>query len=79
MKVLNQMIVSVTGAAVLAFVLPTFAQYKATGDDGITASPKVRQALIEQRAAKSVVADTSKETACAKCKNELPGTGRLDR
>ena len=69
MKILNRMIVCVT-AAVLCLALPAFAQYRATGDDGITASPKVRQALIEQGAAKSVVADTSKPTACANCKNE---------
>ena len=43
-------------AASLILVSTANAQYKPTGDDGITASPKVRQMLDEKAAAKRVAA-----------------------
>lgn len=44
------------------------AQYKPTGDDGITASPRVRQQLDERKARPAVITPAAHH-ACAKCKD----------
>jgi hypothetical protein len=50
------------------------AQYKATGDDGITASPKVR-AQLDERNARSVTAKPALQTmSCPKCKDAWVAT-----
>jgi hypothetical protein len=43
------------------------AQYKAVGDDGIAASPKVRQALNEKAASAIVATAKAPAMACPKC------------
>jgi hypothetical protein len=70
MKTTNRtLIAALTGIAVLTLVSPVQAQYKPTGDDGITASPKVRAQLEERRAGKQPVAVTAPSMACPKCKD----------
>src|SRR5690348_1385520 len=77
MKTNRNLAAVLTGIALLSFVGTTQAQYKATGDDGITAAPKVRQLLDERRAAAAVAAAADhKEMACPKCKDKI--TGRVD-
>ncbi len=49
-------------------VSPAYAQYKPTGDDGITASPRLRQQLNERKAPAIKIAATA-TMACAKCKD----------
>lgn len=58
------------GIALTAFAAPVQAQYRATGDDGITASPKHREVLDARKAA--VAAPKAvKKMACASCKDEV--------
>ena len=45
------------------------AQYKPTGDDGITASPKLRQQLNERRAGLTTAVAAAPTMACPKCKD----------
>jgi len=56
------------GVALFSF-LSAQAQYVATGDDGITASPKVRQALSAQAQPASIAGKT--EMSCPQCKDQL--------
>jgi hypothetical protein len=49
MKTMEIKILAALAAAVLIPALDTRAQYKPTGDDGVTASPKVRKTLDERR------------------------------
>jgi|SRR5882724_2677510 len=66
----NSLIVALAGIALLAVANPVKAQYKPTGDDGITASPKVRAQLSELNAkAKSPLVGVGSMT-CPKCKDE---------
>lgn len=51
--------------AVLGVLSPALAQYKATGDDGITASPKVRQVLDTRKATPSPAVAASQTMCCA--------------
>lgn len=55
--------------AAFTAVAPANAQYKPTGDDGITASPKVRAMLDERRARTTPVSATVPSMACPKCKD----------
>ena len=48
-------------------VAPASAQYKPTGNDGITTSPKVRAQLDERKARTTLV--SAPAMACAKCKD----------
>lgn len=50
-------------------VAPANAQYKPTGDDGITASPKLRAQLDERRGRAISVSATEVSMACSKCKD----------
>ena len=69
MKTRNKPLIAVlAGLALLAFASPTQAQYKATGDDGITASPKVRAQLDERKARLNTGATTA-AMACPKCQD----------
>jgi len=54
----------------LAIASSANAQYKPTGDDGITASPRVRQQLDELKTRPPKLAKTA-ELACAKCQDKL--------
>ncbi len=58
-------------AALAAFALADAAnaQYKAVGDDGIAASPKVRQALNAQKASATLATPKMAAMACPKCKD----------
>ena len=78
MKTVNEITRKVGGSGVcaaailiatLAAVAPANAQYRATGDDGITASPKARAQLDERRArsASAVTAETA--MSCTKCQD----------
>jgi len=55
--------------AALALAGAANAQYKAVGDDGIAASPKVRQALNEKRASANTTTAKVAAMACPKCKD----------
>jgi hypothetical protein len=69
MKTTNKtLIVILASIALVSFASPMQTQYKAAGDDGIAASPKVRQMLNERKASSSAaVIDVS--MSCPKCKN----------
>lgn len=78
MKTLNKITRRVQGSglalaailiATVISVVPANAQYNPTGDDGITASPKVRAQLNERKAKATPVAATEISMACAKCKD----------
>ena len=69
----NILIAALAGIALSLFASSAQAQYKPTGDDGITASPKLRQQLDERRrnqSSNSVVAKVP-QMACPKCKDEV--------
>lgn len=55
MKTMNQFLFAATLAAAIGLASTASAQFKPTGDDGITASPKVRQQLNERKAAGTVI------------------------
>ena len=57
--------------AALAFASTGSAQYKPVGDDGIAASPKVRQMLNERKAAATPTVAVSPARACPKCADVL--------
>jgi hypothetical protein len=59
----------ITAIAAFALVGAANAQYKAVGDDGIAASPKVRQALNERAASASIATAKVETMACPKCKD----------
>jgi hypothetical protein len=63
------LIAALAGFAVVAFTSPVLAQYKPTGDDGITASPKVRYQLDDRRAGTTSIAAPAPTMACPKCKD----------
>lgn len=78
MKTNRHLVAMLTGIALLSFVGTTQAQYKPTGDDGITASPKLRQQLDQRRHATTVASAPANqgEMACPKCKDKI--TERVD-
>jgi hypothetical protein len=45
------------------------AQYKPTGDDGITASPRLRAQLNERKASATLATTSTAAMACAKCQD----------
>src|SRR5204863_1457130 len=53
----------------LSIAGPAPAQYRPTGDDGITASPKVRAQLVERRATVSTSPAVAASMLCPKCKD----------
>jgi hypothetical protein len=57
--------------AALALTTAANAQYKPIGDDGIAASPKVRQALNEQKAPAPQAVAALPAMACPKCVDVL--------
>lgn len=78
-KTNNILIAALAGIALSVFTGSAQAQYQATGDDGITASPKYRQFLNENRPViannKAVPADY-KPMSCTACKDKV--TERVD-
>jgi hypothetical protein len=69
MKNSKLMVAVIVGAAVLTFAPTVKGEYTATGEDGITASPKVR-AELNDRAARLTTAAPAAAMACATCKDE---------
>jgi hypothetical protein len=67
----NAQIAKIFATVLAAFALAgaANAQYKAVGDDGIAASPKVRQALNAQAASANMATAKVSAMACAKCKD----------
>src|SRR6266700_201336 len=70
MKLINNLIAALAGIALIAVANPVQAQYKPTGDDGITASPKVRAQLSELSAKAKTSLVAAGSMACPKCKDE---------
>ena len=50
MKIANRLTILASAALVLGWAVQAKAQYQAVGDDGIAASPKLRQILSERKA-----------------------------
>ena len=79
MKTTNKtLIATLAGIAMFAFTSPVLAQYKPAGDDGIAASPKLRQQLDEYKRNHSP-APAPVEIAkmpCPKCEDKV--TTRVD-
>jgi NMD protein affecting ribosome stability and mRNA decay len=72
MKTTNRtLIAALAGVAMFAFTSPVLAQYRPTGADGITASPKVRAQLNERNARTASVSTPASVMACPKCKDAL--------
>jgi len=70
MKITNKLLITAT----IAFGILTTsanAQYKPTGDDGITASPKLRAQLNERKASTTTTATSASTMACLKCTDIL--------
>jgi hypothetical protein len=73
-KTTKAVIAALVGIALLSLSSPALAQDKAAGDDGIAASPKVRQMLseIKTRAqAESLKPGDSIAMVCTKCKSVM--------
>ena len=63
------LIATLAGIALLSFAGPAQAQYRPTGSDGITASPKVRAQLVERRATVNTAPAVAASMLCPKCKD----------
>jgi hypothetical protein len=75
---MTTVVAALAGVALFSFAGSVQAQYKPTGDDGITASPKLRQFLNEQTKYRSPAPAPaeSPQMACPKCKDKV--TQRID-
>jgi hypothetical protein len=72
MKMNRTLIATLAGIAVLSFVGQVKAQFNAKSDDGIAASPKVRQMLDGRKAqaeVKTIKLEAATAMACDKCKS----------
>ena len=70
MKTTNRMLIATLASIVLlSFAAPVQAQYQALGDDGIAASPKVRQMLNERKARLNSAPAAPASMACPRCKD----------
>jgi hypothetical protein len=68
------LITTLASIALFSFASPLQAQYKAIGDDGVAASPKVRQMLNEIKTQKEAEALKPGDTiamVCDKCKSVM--------
>lgn len=72
MKNLNKVVFAAAIAATLSLANSASAQYKPTGDDGITASPKIRQ-LLNERAAATLAAAVSTPSMTVTYRNPAEG------
>ena len=75
MKTNKTLIATFAGIALFAFAGSAPAQYKAVGDDGIAASPKLRE-LIDARKSAQPAPTAVEPMACPKCKTGV--TRRVD-
>lgn len=75
---ITTVVAALTGIALFSLAGPVQAQYKPTGDDGITASPRLRQRLDEYNRNHSPAPAPAEipQMACAKCKDKV--TSRID-
>ncbi len=75
MQTTNKTLIAALAAlALLSFAAPVQAQYKPAGDDGIAASPKVRQMLNEIKTREQAEALKPGDTiamVCTKCKSVM--------
>ena len=71
MKNTNHLVILTAVALLLASAAPSKAQYRPVGDDGIAASPKVRQMLYERKAAATPAVAVVPAMACPKCADVL--------
>ena len=69
-------IIAITSLASLTLVNSANAQYKPVGEDGIAASPKLRQTLEERKARLNTAPAPVASMTCPKCKDEY--TRRTD-
>ncbi len=70
MKELNSTLVAALAGLALSLLAGTAqAQYKPTGDDGITASPRLRQQLDERKARTAPAVAATRSMACPKCQD----------
>ena len=74
----NILIAALAGLALSLFAGTAQAQYKAVGDDGIAASPRLRERLDEYKRNHTPAATPAEipAMACAKCKDKV--TSRID-
>jgi hypothetical protein len=78
MKTNKTLLAVLTSIALVSLTGVTYAQYKATGADGITASPKLRETLNARATAPLASAPSAKsDMPCGSCKEEY--TTRVDR
>jgi hypothetical protein len=77
---ITTVIAALVGMALFSLAGPVQAQYKPTGDDGITASPKLRERLDEYKRnnspAPALAPANIAQMACPKCKDKV--TSRID-
>lgn len=68
---ITTVITTLAGLAFFSFASPAQAQYKAVGDDGIAASPKLRDRLNERKGLSGAALEPShsRPMACPKCKD----------
>lgn len=69
MKTTNKTLIAAL-AVIALFAAPVRAQYKAAGDDGIAASPKVRAQLNQRKARLNPATPALASMACPKCRHE---------
>jgi hypothetical protein len=63
----SNLVLAATAIAALTLAGSAGAQYKAVGDDGIAASPKVRQMLNERKASATPTIAVAPTMTCPKC------------
>jgi len=72
MKIQNRLVIVTVTAMIASFVTQASAQYRAVGDDGIAASPKVRSMMMKPITSRADVAGLKDgdmvAMACPKCK-----------
>ncbi len=70
MQTTNKTLIATLAAiAFLSFAGPVRAQYRPSGDDGITASPKVRAQLVERGTTVNTASAVAASMLCSKCKD----------
>lgn len=67
----SKLLATTSAITALAFITIANAQNPPQGDDGITASPKVRQALNERKAVANPAMATASAMTCPKCADVL--------
>ena len=76
MKTNKALIALLTSIALFSITAAANAQYKATGTDGVTASPKLREMINSRAGLAAVPAAPAEAMSCSSCKDEY--TTRTD-